>query len=132
MPPVVAAPAEVRALGTELPAILATHVAGLAPLPFRAPREQGIELAVDAVGRMHVVGRASDSAAILRVCAWAREHAAILRLTDARLTSEDAPALDVFVPDLREARAVQGATVHVLTLVEIAGRRGYLAQVAPD
>lgn len=132
LPPVVAAPAEVRALGTELPAILATHVAGLAPLPFRAPREQGIELAVDAVGRMHVVGRASDSAAILRVCAWAREHAAILRLADARLTSEDAPALDVFVPDLREARAVQGATVHVLTLVEIAGRRGYLAQVAPD
>ena len=33
---------------------------------------------------------------------------------------------------LRDARAIDGATVHVLTLVEIAGRRGYLAQIAPE
>lgn len=129
--PVPAQPVEARALATELPASLAAHVEGLAMLPFRAPREQGIELAVDGRGRMHVVGRASDSAALLRVRAWAREHAAILRLADARLTSDDEPALDVFVADMRESRAIDGATVHVLTLVEVAGRRGYLAQVAP-
>jgi hypothetical protein len=35
------------------------------------------------------------------------------------------------VSDLRDARAIDGATVHVLTLVELGGRRGYLAQIAP-
>jgi hypothetical protein len=39
--------------------------------------------------------------------------------------------IDLVVSDLRDARAIDGATVHVLTLVELGGRRGYLAQVAP-
>jgi hypothetical protein len=114
----------------ELPALLVPELEGLAALPFRAPREAGIELAVDAQGRMHVVGRAGDATALLRVRAWAVEHAEILRLADARLVSQQPPALDLVVTELREARAIDGATVHVLTLVELGGQRGYLAQVA--
>ena len=51
-------------------------------------------------------------------------------MADARIARAE-PIVDLVVSDLRDARAIDGATVHVLTLVEIAGRRGYLAQIAP-
>ena len=61
---------------------------------------------------------------------WAREHGELLAMADARIAPLE-PAIDLVVSDLRDARAIDGATVHVLTLVELGGRRGYLAQIAP-
>lgn len=130
-PPHAVATLRARAIAGELPQSLVPELDGLSALPFRAPRESGVELAVDGRGRMHLVGRAGDATSLLRVRAWAVEHAEILRLADARLHSAEPPALDLVVSDLREARAIDGATVHVLTLVELGGQRGYLAQVAP-
>lgn len=130
LPPELTAPTRARSIAQELPAQLVPELAGLEPLPIRAPRDKSIELAIDNEGRLHIVGRATDAAAILRVRGWAREHGELLVMADARIAHAE-PVIDLVVSDLRDARAIDGATVHVLTLVEIAGRRGYLAQIAP-
>lgn len=131
LPPEPLTPVRPRVVTGELPRELARELAGLEPIALRAPRHPEIELAIDGEGRLHVVGRASEVTAILRVSGWAHEHAAILSMADPRISSAE-PMIDLVVSDLREARAIHGATVHVLTLVEIGGRRGYLAQVAPE
>jgi hypothetical protein len=130
LPPEPLAPARARIIKGELPAQLVPELAGLEPISLRAPRDNHIELAIDGEGRLHVVGRATEAAAILRVRGWARDHAEILALADNRISRAD-PMIDLVVPDLREARSIDGVTVHVLTLVEVAGRRAYVAQVAP-
>jgi hypothetical protein len=130
LPPEPLAPARARIIKGELPAQLVPELAGLEPIALRAPRDNHIELAIDGEGRLHVVGRATEAAAILRVRGWARDHAEILALADTRISRAD-PMIDLVVPDLREARSIDGVTVHVLTLVEVAGRRAYVAQVAP-
>jgi hypothetical protein len=135
LPPEPIAPARARSVKSELPAQLVPELAGLEPIALRAPRDKHIELAIDADGRLHIVGRATDAAAILRARGWAREHGELLSLADPRISRgerEIEPVIDLVVSDLRDARAIDGATVHVLTLVEIAGRRGYLAQIAPE
>jgi len=130
LPPEPVVPSRARAVGGELPAVLVPELAGLEPIAFRAPRDKHIELAIDAEGRLHIVGRATDATSILRVRGWAREHGELLAMADARIAPVE-PAIDLVVADLRDARAIDGATVHVLTLVELGGRRGYLAQIAP-
>ncbi|MBI1304823.1 MAG: hypothetical protein GC172_13720 [Phycisphaera sp.] len=119
-----------REVESDLPDALVALLDGLAPLAIRAPRDKSVELALDGEGVLHVVGRARDAAAILRVAAWAREHAELLAMADARVVRKE-PLVDLVVADLRDARAVDGARVHLLTLVEIGGRRGYLAQLVP-
>lgn len=130
LPPEPVVPSRARAVQGDLPAQLVPELAGLEPIAMRAPRDKHIELAIDAEGRLHIVGRATDATAILRVRGWAREHGELLSLADPRIARSE-PVIDLVVADLRDARAIDGATVHVLTLVEIAGRRGYLAQIAP-
>ena len=100
---------------------------GLTAIAIRAPSDKSIELALDEEGRLHIVGRACDAGAILRVSAWAREHAELLAMADARIARAE-PLVDLVVANLRDARAIDGAIVHLLTLVEVGGRRGYLAQ----
>ncbi|MEY3141728.1 MAG: hypothetical protein RLY21_221 [Planctomycetota bacterium] len=131
LPPEPITPARARTVKGELPAQLVPELAGLEPIAMRAPRDKHIELAIDAEGRLHIVGRATDATAILRARGWAREHGELLSLADPRISRTE-PVIDLVVTDLRDARAIDGATVHVLTLVEIAGRRGYLAQIAPE
>ena len=135
LPPEPVTPSRARSVKGELPAQLVPELAGLEPIALRAPRDKHIELAIDADGRLHIVGRATDATAILRARGWAREHGELLSLADPRISSGERgidPVIDLVVSDLRDARAIDGATVHVLTLVEIAGRRGYLAQIAPE
>ena len=122
-----AAPARVRRIDAELPEALVALLDGLTAIAIRAPRDKSIELALDEEGRLHIVGRACDAGAILRVSAWAREHAELLAMADARIARAE-PLVDLVVANLRDARAIDGAIVHLLTLVEVGGRRGYLAQ----
>jgi hypothetical protein len=122
-----AAPARVRRIDAELPEALVALLDGLTAIAIRAPRDKSIELALDEEGRLHIVGRACDAEAILRVSAWAREHAELLAMADARIARAE-PLVDLVVSNLRDARAIDGAIVHLLTLVEVCGRRGYLAQ----
>ena len=130
LPPEIIAPTRARAVSHALPDALVPELVGLEPIAIRAPRDSGVELAIDADGRLHIVGRATDATAILRVRGWARDHGELLSMADPRIARAE-PIIDLVVSDLRDARAIDGATVHVLTLVEIAGRRGYLAQIAP-
>jgi hypothetical protein len=130
LPPEPVTPVRARTVAGELPQQLVPELSGLTPLAIRAPRDKAIELALDGEGRLHVVGRAGDVGAMLRVVGWAREHHELLSLAEPRLAHAE-PVIDLVVSDLRDARAIDGATVHVLTLVELGGRRGYLAQVAP-
>ena len=130
LPPAAAAstaPVRVRRIDAELPEALVALLDGLTAIEIRAPRDKSIELALDEEGRLHVVGRARDAEAILRVSAWAREHAQLLTMADARIAHAE-PRVDLVVASLREAQAIDGAIVHLLTLVEVGGRRGYLAQ----
>jgi len=122
-----ASPARVRRIDAELPEALVSLLDGLSAIAIRAPRDKSIELALDEEGRLHIVGRACDAEAILRVSAWAREHAELLAMADARIARAE-PSVDLVVANLRDARAIDGAVVHLLTLVEVGGRRGYLAQ----
>jgi len=127
IPPRPAVPGVARAVAGELPARLATLLEGLEPLAFSMPRNNAVELAVDAAGRLHVVARTSDLAAALRASIWARDHAEILALAHEGLSCAD-PAIDLVAPSMAEAAPIDGATVHVLTLVELDGRRGHLVQ----
>jgi hypothetical protein len=122
-----AAPARVRRIDAELPEALVALLDGLTAIAIRAPRDKSIELALDQEGRLHIVGRACDAEAILRVSAWAREHAELLAMADARIARAE-PIVDLVVANLCDARAIDGAIVHLLTLVEVGGRRGYLSQ----
>ena len=122
-------PVRVRAVEGELPSPLTAELAGLVLLPLRAPREPSIELAIDGAGQLHVIGHARVMTALLRVRAWAIEHATILRLAHPALVSADAPMIDVVVTELREAQPMDGATVYLFTHVEMAGRHGHLVQL---
>lgn len=127
--PMPSLPVRVRAVEGELPSPLTAELAGLALLPLRAPREPSIELAIDGAGQLHVIGHARVMTALLRVRAWAIEHAMILRLAHPALVSADTPMIDVVVTELREAQPMDGATVYLFTHVEMAGRHGHLVQL---
>ncbi|MFZ9914799.1 MAG: hypothetical protein ACO3IB_05600, partial [Phycisphaerales bacterium] len=127
MPPTPAVPGIARALAGGLPARLVTLLDGLEPLAFAVPRNEAVELAVDAAGCLHVVARAAELAAALRASAWARDHAAILALAHPGLSSTS-PSIDLIATGMADAAPVDGATVHLITLVEIDGRRGHLVQ----
>jgi hypothetical protein len=127
IPPRPMVPGVARAVAGELPARLATLLEGLETLPFSMPRNNAVELAVDAAGRLHVVARTGELAAALRASSWARDHAEILALAHEGLSCAD-PAIDLIAPSMADAAPIDGATVHVLTLVELDGRRGHLVQ----
>ncbi len=129
MPPMPTLPVRARIVDGELPSPFAAEITGLTLLPFRAPREATVELAIDDAGRMHVIGHARLMTALLRVRAWAIEHATILRLAHPALVSVDAPMIDVVITDVREAQPIDGATVYLFTHVEMAGRHGHLVQL---
>jgi hypothetical protein len=71
--------ARARSVTSDITPPLLEHLEGIVPFPFRAPRNRLVEVGLDATGRVHVVGRASDLAALLAVRGWMREHDEILR-----------------------------------------------------
>ncbi|MFM7133149.1 MAG: hypothetical protein ACKO0W_02405 [Planctomycetota bacterium] len=129
--PAPALPVRARIVEGGLPQRLVPEIEGLVALPFAPPRIAGVELAVDAEGALHLVGRFDDLANLHRARAWARDHAEILALAHPGLRAGAAIALDVVVTNPADAVPLEGAQVHLLSLVEVAGRRGYLRQALP-
>lgn len=129
--PAPALPVRARIVEGGLPQRLVPEIDGLVALPFAPPRIAGVELAVDADGALHLVGRFDDLANLHRARAWARDHAEILALAHPGLRAGAAIALDVVVTNPADAVPLEGAQVHLLSLVEVAGRRGYLRQALP-
>ncbi len=121
-----------RAVESALPELLTPHLDGLTAIPFRAPRAKHIEIACDNAGRLHVVASGAHLASLLEVRAWIREHRELLHAAVSAFTSTDDALLDVVYASHRDATAIDGARVHVFTLVELGGHRGYLAQCVSE
>ena len=75
-----------------------------------------------------MIASAAALASLLEVRAWIREHRAILHAAHAPFTSTQDAIVDVVYATHRDAKPIDGARVHVLTLIELGGHRGYLAQ----
>jgi hypothetical protein len=117
-----------RAIDSPLPTQLTPHFSGLEPFPFRAPKVPAIEIACDSTVQLHVIASPAALASLLEVRAWIREHRAILHAAHPSFTSTQDAIVDVVYATHRDAKPIDGARVHVLTLIELGGHRGYLAQ----
>lgn len=126
---------------------LCAHVQGLASVPITCPYAQGVEFAVDAGGRLHVLGRLesgkADEAALrdLMVASeWAQAHAPLLRLAApslARTTPDGGPGVELdpsgepvmhlFSGEPRKVRRLleTDVRVHLLTPVCVGGKGGW-------
>lgn len=116
-----------RSVTSDITPPLLEHLEGIVPFPFRAPRNRLVEVGLDATGRAHVVGRATDLAALLAVRVWMREQDEILRAAVPTYTSHEEIVIDVVFASFEEVRPIDGAMTHVALTVEVAGRRGVLA-----
>lgn len=128
LPPLPVVVGEARMIESNLPEPLAKHIEGLAAFPFRAPSARAVEIACDAAGLLHVVGRREDLGALLEVRDWIRDHAEILRAAHPACDPATSAAINIVYPSFTAARPIEGARSYVLMLVEVAGRCGYLAQ----
>jgi hypothetical protein len=63
-----------------MPRSLASFIDGLTLLPVRCPNHERVELAVDAAGRMHVIGREQVLRELPIVQAWARAHRELIAM----------------------------------------------------
>ncbi|MHC4949195.1 MAG: hypothetical protein ACYTG1_13220 [Planctomycetota bacterium] len=62
------------------PVPLAKYVDGLTPLAPRCPGRERVELAADAAGRLHLLGRETELRQLHVVAAWARDHRELLAM----------------------------------------------------
>lgn len=121
------------------PVPLASRVKGLAPTPLKAPRCEGVEIAVDAAGRVHLLLAESEDAharsgvaTLLAAQAWAQTNAALLAtacatILGAPVDADASPAMHLFTNDPRRVRSLLDADIrlHLLAPVEIDGRRAW-------
>ncbi len=113
------------------PTPLAEHVKGLTPLRPRCPHHEHIELAVDARGRVHLLGREAAIRDLHCVAQWAKAHRELLAMAcpeintdfDGRITSH------VFTDQPTKVSDLHGGDMrlHVLAPVEVDGKRGWYA-----
>jgi len=108
---------------------LAAHLPDLAPMQARCPRGEAVELALDDVGRLHLLLDASATAdplpLLLRVRAWAVEHADLLAMTVANrdLDRPAQPVLHLFTAEPRRfIDHAQTLRLHLLLPVTIGAR----------
>jgi hypothetical protein len=113
------------------PVPLAAHVPGLTPLLPRCPGHERVELAVDGDGVMHLLGREGDLRDMTFVTAWARTHRELLAMAcpDQAFDPRGRTVCHVFTDDPLEVADLHGSDVHLhlLTAVEVEGRRGWYA-----
>jgi hypothetical protein len=115
---------------------LASRIEGLARVPISIPRCEGVELAADASGRLHILARDDDATSptstLLAAQAWASVNRDVLGAACATLlgSSVDAsrPAiLHLFTDQPKRVRSLLDADirVHFLGHVEIDGARAW-------
>lgn len=110
---------------------LAHHVASLTPLPIVCPYADGVELARDREGRLHVLARGAGGEAnavgrLLVAARWATAHAPLLAAAHGPLDCRS-PVLNLFSSDVASVRRLldTDVRVHLLAPVEIDGHRGW-------
>lgn len=107
---------------------LASHVNGLHALPTTCPYAEGVELARDDAGRLHLLSSAAPSgvAGLLSAKQWATMHAALLAAAHGPLDAREA-VCHLMTDDAGSARSMLDTDlrVHLLAQVEVEGRRGW-------
>lgn len=103
---------------------LASLVDGLASCGIRCPDDPGIELAIDREGGLVVVSE--DLARGEGVVAWARKHAGLIAMADARVRHVR-EGVTLVVRDAPRARNLLDTGHRIVLLVEMGGMRGCAA-----
>jgi hypothetical protein len=137
-----ATPSVVNSPGAEPPAAapvsasidsLAGHLANLRSVALRCPYAEGIEIAVDGAGAMHLLVRSgSDStddstlASLLVASSWAEAHASILGPA-AGVAPDRRPTLHLFTDRPKKSRRLleTNLRVHLLAPVQVGGQTGW-------
>ncbi|MDY7108017.1 MAG: hypothetical protein SYC29_05215 [Planctomycetota bacterium] len=113
------------------PVSLAAHVAGLEAIAPRCPGHERIELAVDAKGCIHLLGREQALREMPVVTAWARAHRELLAMAcpDHHFDPAGEIISHLFTDEPARVADLQSSDLHlhVLAPVEIAGKRGWYA-----
>jgi hypothetical protein len=123
-----AAPPVARIVEGGMPESLVAFVQGLSRIDHVAPRCERIEFAIGEDGQLHLVCRVDDLRMLARARTWLGENASLFRRAFPEIASVDAPAVDVFVRDVRDIEPIDGATIRVIRQLEFAGRRCYDVQ----
>ncbi len=114
-----------------LPRALASYVDGLTPLATRCPDHDHVEVAVDAAGRLHVLGHENDVAEMHIVARWAHDHAELISRAFPGVTLETTrPArLHVFTSEPARVSKLHNSDIalHVLAPVRVGEQTGWYA-----
>jgi len=110
---------------------LAEFVSGLQPIALRCPGCERVELAIDSLGRFHLLCREDAMRELHLVEAWTRSHRALLAmaLPSHAIDAESVPALHVFTEAPVSVSDLHGSSLHlhVLAPVQVDGRTGWYA-----
>lgn len=115
------------------PATLAEFIAGFTTSAIRCPYADGVELALDADGRLHLLARSESPAqddrvigALMVAAAWAESHAALLRPALPGIRP-GAPLLHLFTstPKVSRRLAETSLRLHLLAAVSVGDQSGW-------
>jgi len=103
----------------------------LKPMRPRCPGHERVELACDAAGRIHLLGREDTLREMDVVATWSRRHHELLTMAcpEHQLTAGAPVVRHVFTDDPLRVADLHGADahLHLLTPVTIEGRQGWYA-----
>lgn len=127
---VLSAPAAPAApIGFASAGTLASHVEGLSPLPLRAPDHDHIELAIDAAGRIHLLGDETTLRQMPVVGNWVKKHRELLQLAlpQFSIDAQRPPLCHIFSPTPIAVGDLHGSDLclHVLAPVSINGQTAW-------
>lgn len=113
------------------PVLLSTYVEGLTTLPVHSPGHERVELAVDAAGRLHLLGREQTLREMRLVESWARAHRELIAMAcpqhpidqGAKAVCHIFSAEPVALADLHGA----DLRLHVLAPVQVNGHTAWYA-----
>lgn len=102
------------------PVRLADHVPGLTPTSIRCPYAPGVEFAIDADGRWHLLAWASphERVQLRAASAWLHDHAALLADVVPAATDALSPVVHLFTRHAPSAHHLRRTGWHVHLLVE--------------
>lgn len=103
----------------------------LRPLGISCPAVPEIEMALDAEGKLHIVGRADQLARVRAVRTWAIQHRALLGLAFAELARAFDVRERIVVTDARQAIPLHGSGLLLDLVVEVATPAGTVRALVP-
>lgn len=104
---------------------LAQHVAGLRPLAITCPDDEGVELAADGEGTLHLLLEDADETAVERLTAveaWAAKHRRLIAMAAGDASPVDATRpvqMHLLTPRPRAVRHLLDARIHLHLLAEV-------------